>query len=187
MTDNVNNSMYLYIAATISAPPTTNTPSTSDTSKGNTIATTGASSKIIHPSEDISLEEIRSRQPRYAKSIPTTRENSPSNSSNAASEVSEKQFFFKRQYHILFFLSQLAIAVSAAQQAAVNQAKHVEAMNQAAMMQRFPVRVSGPPITMAIPGGPVMAPMRHTMIQGPPTLIGGHLMRPPPISMPPGM
>jgi hypothetical protein len=84
-------------------------------------------------------------------------------------------------------VEQLAIAVSAAQQAAVHQAKQAEAINQAAMMQRFPVRVSGPPITMAIPGGPVMAPMRHTMIPGPPTLIGGHLMRPPPISMPPGM
>lgn len=80
----------------------------------------------------------------------------------------------------------MAIAVSAAQQAAVNQAKQVEAINQAAMMQRFPVRVSGPPITMTM-GGPVMAPMRHTMIPGPPTLIGGHLMRPPPLSMPPGM
>lgn len=81
---------------------------------------------------------------------------------------------------------QLAIAVSAAQQAAVNQAKQQEAINHA-MMQRFPVRVSGPPLTMALPGGPVMAPMRHTMIPGPPTLIGGHLMRPPPLSMPPGM
>lgn len=81
---------------------------------------------------------------------------------------------------------QLAIAVSAAQ-AAVSQAKHQEAINHAAMMQRFPVRVSGPPITMAYNGGPVMAPMRHTMIPGPPTLIGGHLMRPPPLGMPPGM
>jgi hypothetical protein len=154
-------------AATISAPPTTNTPSSSDGSKVNTIATTGATSKIIHPAEDISLEEIRCRQPKYAKTIPTKSDETASGSNTAASD--------------------LAIAVSAAQQAAVHQAKQAEAINQAAMMQRFPVRVSGPPITMAIPGGPVMAPMRHTMIPGPPTLIGGHLMRPPPISMPPGM
>lgn len=82
----------------------------------------------------------------------------------------------------------MAIAVSAAQQAAVQQAKHIDAMNhQAAMMQRFgqPVRVSGPPIGM-IPGGPIMSPMRPHMLTGPPTLIGGHLVRPPPLSMPPG-
>lgn len=82
-------------------------------------------------------------------------------------------------------MQQLAIAVSAAQQAAAHQQKQVEAMNHAAMMQRFPVRVSGPPIGMTV-AGPMMAPMRQ-MIPGPPTLIGGHLMRPPPLSMPPGM
>ncbi|KAJ8923307.1 hypothetical protein NQ315_001865 [Exocentrus adspersus] len=154
--------------ATISAPPTTNTPGGSgDGSKAATIATTGASSKIIHPSEDISLEEIKARHPRYAKSIPSKSDDGASTSSTAASEAT--------------------IAVSAAQQAAVQQQKHVEAMNQhAAMMQRFPVRVTGPPISMTM-GGPIMAPMRHhQMIPGPP-LIGGPLMRPPPISMPPGM
>lgn len=154
--------------ATISAPPTTNTPGgSSDGSKVATIATTGASSKIIHPSEDISLEEIRARYPKYAKSIPSKSDDGASTSSTAASE--------------------LATAVSAAQQAAAHQQKQVEAMNQqAAMMQRFPVRVTGPPISMTM-GGPIMAPMRHhQMIPGPP-LIGGHLMRPPPISMPPGM
>ncbi|KAG5865820.1 hypothetical protein JTB14_031807 [Gonioctena quinquepunctata] len=83
-------------------------------------------------------------------------------------------------------ISQLAIAVSAAQQAAVHQQKHAEAMSHAAMMQRFPVRVTGPPIGMTM-GGPIMAPMRHQMLPGPPTLIGGPLMRPPPMSMPPGM
>lgn len=84
---------------------------------------------------------------------------------------------------------QLAIAVSAAQQAAVNQAKQQEAFNSA-MMQRFPVR-AGPPISMAISGAPVtsvpiMAPMRPTMLPGHPTFIGGSLMRPPPLGMPPG-
>ncbi|CAH0564510.1 unnamed protein product [Brassicogethes aeneus] len=161
--------------ATISAPPTTNTPSSSssDTSKVATIVTSGGASKIVHPNEDISLEEIRSRHPRYARS--SKQDDTASNaSSNAASE--------------------LAIAVSAAQQAAVHQAKQQEAiasMNHA-MMQRFPVRVSGPPLTMAaLQGGQtVMAPVRHhAMIPGPPTLIGGHLMRPPHLgmNMPPGM
>lgn len=53
-----------------------------------TIATTGAASKIIHPAEDISLEEIKARHPKYAKSIPVKGEESPCSSSNAASEVS---------------------------------------------------------------------------------------------------
>ena len=75
-------------AATISAPPTTNTPSSSDGAKVNTIATTGATSKIIHPAEDISLEEIKSRQPKYAKTIPTKSDETASSSSTTASDVS---------------------------------------------------------------------------------------------------
>lgn len=79
----------LILGATISAPPTTNTPGGSnDSSKVNTIATTGASSKIIHPTEDISLEEIRARYPRYAKSIPLKSDDGASTSSTAASDVS---------------------------------------------------------------------------------------------------
>lgn len=75
------------ILATISAPPTTNTLNNGDGSKVNTIATTGAASKIIHPAEDISLEEIRCRQHKYAKSIPPKMEEAASSSSSAASEV----------------------------------------------------------------------------------------------------
>lgn len=155
--------------ATISAPPTTNTGSSTNTSEGKVplITNTGGGSKIIHPAEDISLEEIRARHRKYLKTIPSKSEEGNIVCSTASNE--------------------LAIAVSAAQQAAVAQAKHVEAMNHAAMMQRFggPVRVSGPPIAM-IHGGPVMAPMRQ-MVPGPPTILGGPIMRPPPISMPPGM
>lgn len=92
--------------------------------------------------------------------------------------------------HISLFFTQnpflqLAIAVSAAQQAAVNQAKQQEAFNNA-MMQRFPMR-AGPPISIAMPGTPV-APMVTTMRPAlPAAFIGGSLMRPPPIGMPPGM
>ncbi|KAL3272601.1 hypothetical protein HHI36_014071 [Cryptolaemus montrouzieri] len=157
--------------ATISAPPTTNQPAGSSTpgsDKVPLIASTGASSKIIHPVEDISLEEIRARRLKYTKVTPQKPEEPIPTSSSAATN--------------------LAIAVSAAQQAAAHQAKQIDAMNHhAAMMQRFgqPVRVSGPPIGM-IHGGPIMSPMRPHMIPGPPTLIGGHLVRPPPLSMPPG-
>lgn len=81
---------------------------------------------------------------------------------------------------------QLALAVSAAQQAVVNQAKQ-DALNHAAMLQRFQ-RPAGPPM-MAMPGGPVTSMplvMRPAMIPGPPTFVGANLMRPPPLGMPPG-
>lgn len=57
--------------ATISAPPTTNqssqgSTSNSDSQKPPTIPqNTGPASKIMHPPEDISLEEIRARKPQY--------------------------------------------------------------------------------------------------------------------------
>ncbi|KAK4874249.1 hypothetical protein RN001_013609 [Aquatica leii] len=154
--------------ATISAPPTTNsTPSgssSSDTSKVATIATTGAASKIIHPPEDISLEEIRARQSRYQRNIPDKED--MANTSTSASE-------------------QLALAVSAAQQAAVNQAKQ-DALNHAAMLQRFQ-RPTGPPV-MTMQATPVSMPLvMRPMIPGPPTFVGANLMRPPPLGMPPGL
>ncbi|KAK9752180.1 hypothetical protein QE152_g4387 [Popillia japonica] len=164
--------------ATISAPPTTNNPGSSSGSSGSdnlkvqTITTTGAASKIIHPSEDISLEEIRARQSKYAKCIPPK---SSEGSSTPTSSTAE----------------QVAVAVSAAHAVARQQ----EALNHAAFIQRFPVRQAGPPITMAsihgMPGTPVstmslVTPMRPTMLPGPP-ILGGHLMRPPPLGMPPGM
>lgn len=82
---------FFFLAATISAPPTTNIPggssSNSDGNKIATINTTGAASKIIHPSEDISLEEIRARHSKYARHIPSKPDDGASSSSNAASEV----------------------------------------------------------------------------------------------------
>lgn len=65
--------------ATISAPPTTNNSSNNnngDSSKSgsNLIATTGAASKIIHPQEDVSLEELMARMPKYQKSVPVKKD-----------------------------------------------------------------------------------------------------------------
>lgn len=63
--------------ATISAPPTTSTPTSSSDPKENgevkppaanacpLVTATGAGSKIVHPPEDVSLEEIRARNARY--------------------------------------------------------------------------------------------------------------------------
>ncbi|XP_021202998.2 BUB3-interacting and GLEBS motif-containing protein ZNF207 isoform X2 [Bombyx mori] len=66
-----------YSNATISAPPTTTTPSSSADLKENgevkppaantcpLVTATGAGSKIVHPPEDVSLEEIRARHHKY--------------------------------------------------------------------------------------------------------------------------
>lgn len=80
-----------YSNATISAPPTTNlgnlgssnssnnsdsksskdtsnstnTNSNDNTQKPSTVPSTGTASKIMHPSEDVSLEEMRARRPHY--------------------------------------------------------------------------------------------------------------------------
>lgn len=59
-----------YSNATISAPPTVGASSTStnvsETQKPPTIPqSAGTASKIIHPPEDSSLEELRARKPQY--------------------------------------------------------------------------------------------------------------------------
>ncbi|CAN9505913.1 unnamed protein product [Ophioblennius macclurei] len=51
-------------SSTVSKPPST------VTSKPATLTTTSATSKLIHPDEDISLEELRAQLPRYQCSIP---------------------------------------------------------------------------------------------------------------------
>ncbi|KAJ8980981.1 hypothetical protein NQ317_013435 [Molorchus minor] len=151
-------------AATISAPPTTNTTpggSSSDGSKVSTIATTGATSKIIHPSEDISLEEIRRGMPNMPDAFPPSRTMAPQ------VPVPPPRSGFGRP----------ASCGSAEARGCDEPARRHDA--------EVPREGDGPPISMTM-GGPIMAPMRHhQMIPGPPTLIGGHLMRPPPLSMPP--
>lgn len=64
-----------YSNATISAPPTTTTSSSDPKENGEVkppaanscplVTATGAGSKIIHPPEDVSLEEIRARNIKY--------------------------------------------------------------------------------------------------------------------------
>lgn len=76
-----------YSSATISAPPTTNPSASGDANKIPMIATTGAASKIIHPAEDISLEEIRARLPKYQKTIPAKREDESESSSSHSQDV----------------------------------------------------------------------------------------------------
>ncbi|XP_055550270.1 BUB3-interacting and GLEBS motif-containing protein ZNF207 isoform X2 [Wyeomyia smithii] len=71
----INKATFPAYSATISAPPTTNTANAAsaasgDASKSSTvIPATGTTSKIVHPPEDLSLEEIRARKPQYHKKI----------------------------------------------------------------------------------------------------------------------
>ncbi|KAM9457071.1 BUB3-interacting and GLEBS motif-containing protein ZNF207a isoform 1-T4 [Clarias gariepinus] len=55
-----------------SAGSTVAKPATPVTSKPATLTTTSATSKLIHPDEDISLEELRAQIPRYQCKIPST-------------------------------------------------------------------------------------------------------------------
>uniref|UniRef100_A0A8C6T501 Zinc finger protein 207, a n=1 Tax=Neogobius melanostomus TaxID=47308 RepID=A0A8C6T501_9GOBI len=53
-----------YTHSTVAKPPAT------VTSKPATLTTTSATSKLIHPDEDISLEEMRAQLPRYQRLVP---------------------------------------------------------------------------------------------------------------------
>ncbi|XP_070837414.1 BUB3-interacting and GLEBS motif-containing protein ZNF207-like isoform X2 [Chaetodon trifascialis] len=58
-------------SSTVSKPPST------VTSKPATLTTSSATSKLIHPDEDISLEELRAQMPRYQRSIPRQGQTTP--------------------------------------------------------------------------------------------------------------
>ncbi|XP_050957217.1 BUB3-interacting and GLEBS motif-containing protein ZNF207a isoform X2 [Labeo rohita] len=64
-----------YTQSSATAPTNTSStvakPGTPVTSKPATLTTTSATSKLIHPDEDISLEELRAQLPRYQCKIPS--------------------------------------------------------------------------------------------------------------------
>jgi hypothetical protein len=81
-----------YSNATISAPPTTNTGNSSKQSAPDEPAKappqqTQTATKIIHPPEDLSLEEIRARHPKYHRK-PTAVTSAASMHSSVSSHVS---------------------------------------------------------------------------------------------------
>ncbi|KAM9296950.1 BUB3-interacting and GLEBS motif-containing protein ZNF207 isoform 1-T1 [Gastrophryne carolinensis] len=63
-----------YTQSSMSTTSTTNStaakPAASITSKPATLTTTSATSKLIHPDEDISLEEKRAQLPKYQRNLP---------------------------------------------------------------------------------------------------------------------
>ena len=86
-----------YSNATISAPPTVgtsgSTTNVSETQKPQTIPqASGTASKIIHPSEDVSLEELRARKPQYKSNKMTSSSPHSSASSTPTSMASNQKY-----------------------------------------------------------------------------------------------
>lgn len=83
--------------ATISAPPTTNNPNNPinngavEAPKSTMIPTTGTTSKILHPPEDISLEELRARKPKYNKKIATAIQSAANHSGQQQQQQHQQQ------------------------------------------------------------------------------------------------
>ncbi|KAG8445963.1 hypothetical protein GDO86_013726 [Hymenochirus boettgeri] len=77
-----------YTQSSMSTTSTTNStaskPSTSITSKPATLTTTSATSKLVHPDEDISLEEKRAQHPKYQRNLPRSGQAPMNNMGNAA-------------------------------------------------------------------------------------------------------
>lgn len=207
-------------SATISAPPTTNNssggpnapptapPGAEGTASKPLIAPTNTASKIMHPPEDVSLEELRARHPRYQRklipptssavvSVPTP---SHTPTSYAATRVARSPH--NPNYNAVNAAHEHAAAAMAQAQAVANQQKQLDDLNRAVMMQRYQAaaaqqhRQQGPPLGQNYQMMPVVSsplqfqPMMHrpTMTLGPPShhhLIGGQMMRPPGMGLPP--
>ncbi|XP_058815458.1 BUB3-interacting and GLEBS motif-containing protein ZNF207-like isoform X3 [Topomyia yanbarensis] len=179
-----------YSSATISAPPTTNTANAAnaasgDASKSSTvIPATGTTSKIVHPPEDLSLEEIRARKPHYHKKI-----------SLATQQLLQQKQQEKQQQHA-------AAAVAAATAVAQQQQQQVQAQLKAfssaaaasgtnSIVTSHPGKDSRMMSAHEVPVSlnhqmQLMPPMmRQGLAIGPPgaALIGGNMLRPGPPQM----
>lgn len=89
------------------------TPSTSGQEHQKVVPTsippTGTTSKIMHPSEDLSLEEIRARKPKYLKQVTTARANaifaSSSQQQKAHHLAQQQQHHQQQQQHHAMVIS----------------------------------------------------------------------------------
>ncbi|XP_063241849.1 BUB3-interacting and GLEBS motif-containing protein ZNF207 isoform X2 [Bacillus rossius redtenbacheri] len=141
---------------TSSSQTNTPAPPPEESKKVALINTTGASSKIIHPQEDISLEEVRAKHPKYARPVPVkTVDSSTSTMQPQPTEI--RHHMDRRAMAMPRFPPRPPMSVG-------------------------PVPVSMPPmappvssmaIVTSMPGPPMMRPAMHpAMIGG---LIGHHL------------
>ncbi|XP_058058838.1 BUB3-interacting and GLEBS motif-containing protein ZNF207 isoform X2 [Anopheles bellator] len=200
-----------YSSATISAPPTTNSAISAAAAANSSNANNGlagdsgkaassvishagsGTSKIVHPPEDVSLEEIRARKPQYQSQV-----------QKAIQQLLQQKQQEKQQ-------AQVAAAVAAAQQQlqAAQAIKHQQAQQQHQHMVQFSSaaataaivsqtqttatmkdsRMMSPHEVPVSLGGPVplMSPMmRQGLALAPPgtaALLGGNMLRPGPPQM----
>ncbi|CAK9796132.1 BUB3-interacting and GLEBS motif-containing protein ZNF207 [Anthophora quadrimaculata] len=152
--------------------------------KVNLIATTSAAIKIIHPPEDLSLEEIRARLPKYQRRQTEESRTVQADTTQQAVALQQQQQQQQQQ-------AAAANAAAAFQDQQQRQQAALNALQQ--QQQRFqrPPQAVMVPASAAMPVSSValMAPlMRPTMTLAAPALIhGGNMMRPPPMGLPPGM
>ncbi|XP_037042215.1 BUB3-interacting and GLEBS motif-containing protein ZNF207 isoform X2 [Bradysia coprophila] len=201
-----------YSNATISAPPTTNNPNnpsnngTVEAPKSTMIPTTGTTSKILHPPEDISLEELRARKPKYNKKIASAIQ-------SAANHSGQQQAMHQPTHSVASTMAQMVQTTSAsmvshaheaaamvAQAAAAHQhqqqqQKQLDEINRAVMFQRLQQAANarpGPPMGMVpVVSNPMqlMQPMMRPAMALAPTPQFAHMMRPGhhPMGLPPGL
>ncbi|KAK2581861.1 hypothetical protein KPH14_002324 [Odynerus spinipes] len=151
--------------------------------KVNLIATTGAASKIIHPPEDLSLEEIRARLPKYQRRQTEESRSAQAEANQQAAALQQQQ---QQQQQAAANVAAVFQDQQQRQQAALNALQQ----QQQQRFQRPPQAVMVPAsAAMPVSSVALMAPlMRPTMTLAAPALIhGGNMMRPPPMGLPPGM
>jgi hypothetical protein len=153
-----------YSNATISAPPTTNNPSNNGTieaPKSAMIATTGTTSKIMHPPEDVSLEELRARRSKYNKKIATAIQSAANHSGQQqqlhqhnTSTAAMAQMVQTSTASMVSHAQEAAAMVAqaaAAHQHQQQQQKQLDDINRAVMFQRLQQAANvrpGPPMGM---------------------------------------
>ncbi|XP_036329157.1 BUB3-interacting and GLEBS motif-containing protein ZNF207 isoform X1 [Rhagoletis pomonella] len=137
-----------YSNATISAPPTTNNPSATGstapaeapkapaTAPSGTAA--GVTSKIMHPPEDMSLEELRARKPKYQQKLQNSGgSNSHQQRTTSAGTLSHNHNTVVSSTSSMTIptSSSTSSAAAAAQAAAISKAQETAAMVAVAQVQ----------------------------------------------------
>jgi hypothetical protein len=129
-----------YSNATISAPPKTNTgnstsSNSTDTQKPPTIPqqNTGTASKIMHPTNDLSLEELKAKRPQYKVIKASTV--SPQISASITQTSTNSTYSNNKHNESKALAAAHEHAAMMAQ--AANQQKQIDDINRAAMFSRF--------------------------------------------------
>ncbi|CAG9786555.1 unnamed protein product [Diatraea saccharalis] len=167
-----------YSNATISAPPTTSTSSNSEPKENGDVkppaanscplvTATGAGSKIVHPPEDVSLEEIRARSSKY-RPKPKPDAPTPQPTPTAIITPSTSQAEMQAAYMSQTVAAHMNAAVAAArQQAAAALRRPLMQPMMLPQPMRVGVPVSMPPVMGVLPVMPqfnLMRPIQPGML-----------------------